>query len=103
MGQTVIATCECGYSSGNIVVGHGMIHRDTADYNPCLCQWCRQIFSGNMRQLAVLCPECGQETMPYPRGNEPVEAYCLAFNGQHECPACGKQTLTFCMGMYLWD
>lgn len=103
MGQTVIATCKCGYRSGNVVVGHGMIHRDTVDYHPCLCKRCHRIFSGNTKQVVVLCPQCGQEAIPYSRGNEPLGAYCLPFNGQHECPACGEQTLTFGMGMYLWD
>jgi RNA polymerase subunit RPABC4/transcription elongation factor Spt4 len=103
MGLSVIATCECGYSSGNIFIGYGMIHRDTVDYHPCLCRQCHEIIKGNMKQLPILCPQCGEEAVPYARQQNPFGVWVLCQDQQHECPVCGKQTLTFGMGWYLWD
>jgi len=103
MGQSVIAKCECGYCSGNIFTGYGMIRRDTADYHPCLCRRCRQIISGNIKQLPVQCPQCGEKAIPYARNKGMFATSSLCQDKQHECPTCGKQTLTFDMGWYLWD
>ena len=103
MGYSVTAQCECGYSSGTIFIGYGMIHRDAVDYHPCLCRGCHDIVTGNIKQLPILCSKCGEEAVPYAREQNLFGVWSLCQDQQHECPACGKQTLMFRMGLHLWD
>jgi hypothetical protein len=56
-----------------------------------------------MKQLPILCSQCGEEAVPYARQQNLFGVWVLCQDQQHECPVCGKLTLTFGMGWHLWD
>jgi len=43
MGTIIEATCECGYSSGEIWQGAGMLTFTTQDMEPAFCEKCRKV------------------------------------------------------------
>lgn len=104
MGLSINAECECGFQSGNMLTGGGMLNFETTNYHPCLCRRCRVMFSGNIKQLPVRCFQCGEESIPY--GTVDSESSFTdggLWNGQYECPQCEKERMTFRMGLICWD
>ena len=95
MGSSISAECPCGFKTGTMLTGGGMLNFETLDRQPCLCRDCHLLFGGNMKQTPVLCPVCAREAVPYERGG--------LGDGPYECPKCGKDTLVFTMGLICWD
>jgi hypothetical protein len=104
MGLSITAACQCGFHSGPMLTGGGMLNYETTNYHPCLCRRCRGIVPCNIKETPVQCFGCGANAIPY--GSADSESNFTdadLWNGQHECPQCGKQTLQFQMGLICWD
>jgi endogenous inhibitor of DNA gyrase (YacG/DUF329 family) len=105
MGSTLNAHCECGFQSQGLRLGAGMMTCGHTYLSPCLCRSCRDIFSGNTMRTPVHCPECGREGEVYEGFGSP--RFSLQQPKPHpekaECPQCGRCSLEFTSGQWLWD
>ncbi len=95
MGSAISAECSCGFTTGTMLTGGGMLTFQTMDMQPCLCRRCHVLFCGNVKQKPVHCPECGREATPYAKGG--------LGDGPYECPECGEEKLVFSGGLICWD
>ncbi len=59
MGEMVQASCECGYESGSLPFGAGMMDFTTTCMAPALCERCRNVVPGTLFPLEAVCPDCG--------------------------------------------
>ena len=111
MGSIVSAHCECGYESGEMPLGGGMINFTTQCNVPHYCGECKILFIANLFEKKVLCPECRQEkVIVYDderackrEGNEifswnienEIARKGKITDGEYICPNCEKFNLIF--------
>ena len=118
MGCTAIATCPCGYDSGELLIGPGMSGPDPC-YFPAFCKEGGHLVDVNMCDQPRRCPEGhDKEPVPYNATSlikelgpavvadygwlDPANHFVLT-DGSYLCPACHQYTLTFGEGGTMWD
>ena len=118
MGCTAIASCPCGYDSGELLIGQGMTGPDPC-YFPAYCKEGDHLVEVNINYDPRCCP-AGHKTEPMPYNARPLtktigptvvadwnwldEKNHLALtDGSYFCPACHQYTLTFREGITMLD
>ena len=118
MGCTAIASCPCGYDSGELLIGQGDSGPDPC-YFPAYCQDGKHLVDVNINEHPRRCPD-GHTTEPVPYNAAAViktmgprvvadwnwldeENHLVLTDGSYLCPACHQFTLTFREGDSLWD
>ena len=118
MGCTAIASCPCGYDSGELLIGQGMSGPDPCHF-PAYCKDGSHLVDVNMSEHPRRCPE-GHKTEPVPYNDKSLikdvggrvvadwgwldsEDHFELTDGSYLCPACQHYTLTFCDGGTMWD
>ncbi len=116
MGTIIEATCECGYSSGEIWQGAGMLTFTTQDMEPAFCEKCRKVIVLNYMEDDPRCPsECEGEPRFY---NDPslqkipddrqTERSTIQWRNfflpdvNYLCPRCREMKMRF-RGVGDWD
>ncbi len=116
MGSIAIASCSCGYESGELMIGGGMdSFRHTCTF-PAYCREGGHLVTVNMFDEPRRCPD-GHKGISVPfndgsllekRGPQVVaswnhQGHTLELtNGAYLCPYCHKCRLTFAWGG-MWD
>ena len=117
MGCTAIASCPCGYDSGEILIGGG--DSEVACYFPAYCKEGNHLVEVNMYERPLRCAD-GHLTEPVPYNaasliktvgqrvvadwNWPGKEQGIELtDGIYQCPACRQFTLSFIEGNSLWD
>jgi len=119
MGSSLIASCECGYTTDQLIVGGGMRTFSTIYIYPAFCSNCRDLAMINLRDETPKCDLCGSdqvkaygdESLRAGAGSvdtatrpEPEEETCVEVaDGTHLCPECGEFKLKFKDGGIRWD
>jgi hypothetical protein len=118
MGCTAIASCPCGYDSGEFRVGQGMTGPEPC-YFPAYCKEGNHLVDINMSDSPRRCP-AGHQTTPVPyntgslikRIGQTVVAewgwldarkHLALTDGSYFCPRCHQYALTFREGSTMWD
>jgi len=113
MGSMINAICDCGFQSGTIMVGGGMLNFDTVCYAPAICLRFNIFLVKNYLKKYSKCPKCRKKVVFY---NNPIvqeklkrneNRYNDIFSWRLEksefqlldlnylCPECGKMSLRF--------
>jgi hypothetical protein len=121
VGQMMQATCPCGFTSDEMLIGGGMQNYGSYCLMPAACVQCKTIIAADyFGEPEPTCGTCGTplffyiERQPQRRSavtDDPVTETADA--GRHRewvspaedsclCPACGENTLNFAM-TGLWD
>lgn len=119
MGCTAIASCPCGYDSGELDIGQGSSGPDPC-YFPAYCKEGNHLVEVNMNAHPRRCPTW-HTTEPVPYNDESLikkigtkvvvgwgwlddDPNRLELtDGSYFCPACQQYTLTFREGNTMWD
>ena len=117
MGDSAIATCPCGYDSGELMVGCG--DSGPTCFFPAFCKEGNHLVEIDLYEPPLRCPEGHPgDPVPYKEAsmvktlgsrlvvdcNWPIEGQGNELtNGSYFCPACHQFTLTFQEGNALWD
>ena len=112
MGSQVKAICTCGLEK-TILIGGGMYTFNTIQYFPCLCEECKDVVQGNLKDEKLSCPNCNSlKVSSYNNktliGIEGKNIVSRSFNkvlhdGNYKCPQCKNMSLQFITGGLRWD
>ncbi len=96
----VMALCECGYRSKELLRGEGFFPSGFQDRQPCICMKCKSVQMKNRLKDGNKCRRCLSTLLFYdePGLHNQVEmgAEVLHFPSQNcLCPSCGKMTMKF--------
>ena len=119
MGSSVLGYCNCGYETGEILIGGGMRNHETYCGFPHYCLDCKHLFTGNIFDQSVSCPKCkSKNVVSYDdrRACQYMEYSIVDWNVKRRlgrelllsaenniCPKCGEYALFFRTGMTNWD
>lgn len=129
MGSMLRAQCSCGFQSGIIYAGGGMMNFNEVLNAPALCKKCRSFLVENYLKHDSRCPHCGEKILFYNdpglfKGNltkdrtnylfhwrlpdnfdsihpENNNFFCLP-KTNYTCPQCGKMKMKF-IDVGCWD
>lgn len=118
MGCTAIASCPCGYDSGELLIGQGMTGPDPCHF-PAYCKEGDHLVTVNTNEEPRRCPARHQtkpllynaKSLIKETGMKVVvdwnwldeEDHLVLTDGSYFCPLCHQYTLTFCEGTMMWD
>ena len=119
MGCSAIASCPCGYDSGELMIGGGMRNFHEVCLFPAYCKEGNHLVDINMHEHPRRC-SAGHATEPVPYNSQSLIKtigpevvaewgwldegnHVVLTNGQYFCPACHQYTLTFRDGGIMWD
>ena len=112
MGTRTKASCQCGYTSSDILIGGGKMNFQYTQYYPCLCMDCEDVVQVNLKGMQN-CPNCtGANIIPYDderlRGEYTeleilTTQYHDVSNGFYYCPKCKGMILKFSPSFMWWD
>jgi hypothetical protein len=106
------AKCRCGFESGTIMQGGGMLNFETIDYEPAICLKCKKFLVLNYKIKNQKCPDCNTEIVFY--NDKSVQRKTKSYQKKIPwgafyvpdttclCPRCGKLTMRFYFRGY-WD
>ena len=100
MGTMYIATCPCGYKSGELLEGCGMAGVDSC-HDLARCDNCHTIFSIRSSSVRHRCPRCSRKVQIISIDEEMINnahSSPLTFH----CPQCGNFTMKL-HEVGLWD
>lgn len=115
MGTLLKATCECGFESDYIHLGHGMLGEGKFCYAPAVCLNCNLFLEKDYYKKYSKCPDCRKKVVFYndssvqkkkddnDKNNDNIfswgipdeEKYFELPDTYYYCPACGKITMRF--------
>jgi hypothetical protein len=118
MGCTAIASCPCGYDSGELFIGQGMTGPDPCHF-PAYCKEGNHLVDVNMLDHPRRCP-AGHKMEPVPYNAKSLNKeiglkvvadwnwldeknHLVLTDGRYLCPACKQYTLAFREGTMMWD
>ena len=117
MGSLCKARCLCGYESGPLYLGGGMIDFRTYFGVPAYCSKCNSVEVVNLLDKRPLCRNCGSSVTLYndqslKKSKEINEEIVFEWNhrnknfrlysGNYYCPSCHKYNMKF-KDMGNWD
>ena len=117
MGHSVVASCSCGYESGELMIGGGRSDFQVNCSFPAYCREGDHLVSVNMFDDLMKCPD-GHKGIPTPyndgsliakRGQRRVSDWHIRgqslelTNGAYLCPQCHEFKLTFDFGGTMFD
>ena len=119
MGSSLTASCECGYTTGQLMVGGGIQTFKTTYIFPAFCRDCQDLVATNLLDEQPKCEHCGSdrakaygdESLQGEAGSEVIvswghpanESGVTISNGTYLCPSCGEFQLRFEQGGIRWD
>jgi Zn finger protein HypA/HybF involved in hydrogenase expression len=129
MGSLLMAQCNCGFESGMVSAGGGMMNFNEVLNAPALCRKCQIVLVKNYLEHDPRCPHCGGKIHFYNdpalfKGGLPKDTsdclfywrlpdgfdsiypeidnfFCLP-NTDYICPQCGKMHMKF-INIGFWD
>jgi Zn finger protein HypA/HybF involved in hydrogenase expression len=112
MGSQIKARCTCGLER-TILIGGGMFTFESIEYFPCLCEDCKDVVQGNLKDEKLNCPSCNSlKVSPYndkaligKLGNKVIAQSFKneLHDGTYKCPKCDKMSLHFIKGFLHFD
>lgn len=114
----VMAKCNCGFMSGEILLGGGMMNFHEVCNAPAICKDCGVLFTGNwMLDEPPNCPECGKQALYYDDPSihgkalgkhavfdwhTPDGRTFILPNAAYYCPQCKQMQMNFIL-VGMWD
>ena len=111
MGTIITAKCNCGFDTGEMYLGGGMVSHTRVNAFPNYCKDCKSLFVANMYNETIICNKCkSSNTVPYNNADVVKNLDEISFTlGEFRlsaknslCPECNQFSLEFVFdGM--WD
>jgi hypothetical protein len=105
MGSMMVARCACGYESGTLLIGGGMLDFHEVCYWPAWCESCFEVVAVNAMPTSPACGRCGSPVVLYGQVQRDIDRFdwctpdgrCFAMGDGpvHPCRICATDRLEF--------